>query len=153
MSEEVLLFDWDDEVVNDGMDTNFVTLEPGTYDFEVTKFERGTYTPSANAKTPACNQALMTIKITTDDGICTITDKFPMASTMEWKISSFFRSIGLKKHGEPVKMDWNGAIGCKGRAKITKTKGNKEDRYFNNVETYLDPVAGTVSTEGGDEWS
>lgn len=150
MSEETKVFDWDDEVVNDGEESSFVTLEPGEYEFEVTKFERGSYTPSANAKTPACNQALMTLRITTDDGICNIVEKFPLASTMEWKIRAFFRSIGKCKHGEPYKMDWQGAIGCKGRAKITKTAGKKDDRYFNNVDKFVDPKAGT---EEDDEWS
>ena len=147
MTDEVRVYDWEDEISDDG-NGSFVTLEEGNYDFEVTKFERGHYTPSANSKTPACNQANITIKISTADGDCYITDKFPLASTMEWKASAFFRSIGLKKHGEPLKMRWNETIGCKGRAFITKTKGEKQDIYFNNVKNYLDPV----KTED-DEWS
>lgn len=148
MAEEVKVFDWDDEIVNDGKETEFVTLEPGDYDFTVVKFDRSTFTPKAGSKTPACNQANITIKISTDKGDCFIVEKFPMASTMEWKISSFFRSIGMKKHGEAVKMDWNGAIGEKGRATITKTKGTSENVYFNNVKTFLDSVK-----VADDEWS
>ena len=148
MAEEVKVFDWDDEIVNDGNETAFVTLEPGDYDFEVVKFERGTFTPKAGGKTPACNQAIVTLKISTDKGDCFIQDKFPMASTMEWKISAFFRSIGMKKHGEALKMDWNGSIGESGRATITKTKGEKQDVFFNNIKTYLDPVKAV-----DDEWS
>lgn len=146
MAEEVKVYDWDDEISDDG-NGSFVTLEEGSYDFEVTKFERGHYTPSANSKTPACNQANITIKISTKDGDAYIVDKFPLASTMEWKASAFFRSIGLKKHGEPLKMRWTETIGCKGRAYITKTKGEKQDVYFNNVKNYLDPV------KVDDEWN
>ena len=146
MAEEVKVYDWDDEISDDG-NGSFVTLDEGSYDFEVTKFERGHYTPSANSKTPACNQANITIKISTKDGDAYIVDKFPLASTMEWKASAFFRSIGLKKHGEPLKMRWTETIGCKGRAYITKTKGEKQDVYFNNVKNYLDPV------KVDDEWS
>ena len=146
MAEEVKVYDWDDEISDDG-NGSFVTLDEGNYDFEVTKFERGHYTPSANSKTPACNQANITIKISTKDGDAYIVDKFPLASTMEWKASAFFRSIGLKKHGEPLKMRWTETIGCKGRAYITKTKGEKQDVYFNNVKKYLDPV------KVDDEWS
>jgi hypothetical protein len=146
MAEEVKVYDWDDEISDDG-NGSFVTLDEGNYDFEVTKFERGHYTPSANSKTPACNQANITIKISTKDGDAYIVDKFPLASTMEWKASAFFRSIGLKKHGEPLKMRWTETIGCKGRAYITKTKGEKQDVYFNNVKNYLDPV------KVDDEWS
>lgn len=149
---EVTVFDWEDEIVNDGEDKEFIVLEPGEYAFEVNKFERSTYTPSANAKTPACKMALVTIKISTKEGDCYIVDKFPMASTMEWKISSFFRSIGMKKHGEPIKIDWEGAIGKTGICKVTKTEGTKKDGvFFNNIDRYVDPRA---TTEGGDdEWS
>lgn len=147
MAEEVKVYDWDDEISDDGNGT-FITLEEGSYDFEVTKFERGHYTPSANSKTPACNQANITIKISTKDGDAYIVDKFPLASTMEWKASAFFRSIGLKKHGEPLKMRWTETIGCKGRVYITKTKGEKQDVFFNNVKNYIDPVKTEV-----DEWS
>ena len=142
-AEEVKVFDWDDEVEFDGEGGgDFVTLEPGTYDFEVHKYERGTFTPkSENSKTPACNQIEITLKISTADGDAYVKDRFPLASTFEWKISSFFRSIGLKKHGERLRMQWDKAVGEKGRAKITKTKGNSDNIFFNNVDSYLDPVA------------
>lgn len=149
MDEKTKVFDWDDEIQDDGEGVSFVTLEEGDYDFEVTKFERSHYTPSDKAKTPACNQANMTIKISIDGGECFIVDKFPLASTMEWKISAFFRSVGLKKHGERLKMQWQESIGLKGKAHITKTEGSKEGMFFNNVGYYIDPVVGTEA----DEWS
>lgn len=150
MSEEIKVLDWDDEIENDGSG-EFVVLEEGDYEFEVTKFERSHYTPSADAKTPACNQANITLKISTKEGDCFITEKFPLASTMEWKISSFFRSIGLKKHGEKLKMKWNESIGLKGRAHVTKTEGTKKNGvYFNNIGKFIDPV---VTTKEDDEWS
>ena len=149
MAEEVKVYDWDDEIENDGEEREYVTLEEGDYDFEVTKFERGNYTPSANAKTPACNQAIMTLKIATNDGDAYVIDKFPLASTMEWKIAAFFRCVGLKKHGEAVKMMWKDSIGCKGKVHITKTKGNNDNVFFNNVGKYIDPPA----KGDDDEWS
>lgn len=149
MSEEVKVLDWDDEIEFDGEDRSFVTLEEGDYEFEVTKFERGHYTPKAGAKTPACNQASMTLKVTTKEGDCFLTDNFPLASTMEWKISAFFRSVGLKKHGEKLKMQWKESLGLKGRAHITKTEGTKGGVFFNNVGYYIDPVAKGED----DEWS
>lgn len=149
MAEEVKVFDWDDDILDDGAQQTFVTLEEGDYEFEVTKFERGHYTPKAGAKTPACNQANITLKVSTENGDCFIQEKFPLASTMEWKISAFFRSIGLKQHGEKLKMSWNDALGRKGKAHITKTSGTKENTVFNNVGYYIDPVA-----KGEDvEWS
>lgn len=150
MGEEIKVLDWDDEIENDGEGGSFATLEEGDYEFTVHKFERSHYTPSANAKTPACNQANITLKISTKEGDCYIVDKFPLASTMEWKISAFFRSVGLKKHGERLKMKWNEAIGTKGRAHITKSEGTKEGVYFNNIGYYIDPVAKGAEV---DEWS
>lgn len=150
MSEEVKVFDWDDEIQDDGApQKEFVTLEEGDYEFEVHKFERGSYTPKPGAKTPACNQAIMTLKVTTDEGDCYIKDNFPLASTMEWKISSFFRAVGLKQHGEKLKMQWTDSIGTKGRAHITKTEGRTASVFFNNVGYYIDPVAKAED----DEWS
>lgn len=147
--DDVKIFDWDDEIQDDGAQKSFVTLEEGDYDFEVTKFERGHYTPKAGVKTPACNQANITLKIETSEGDCYITESFPLASSMEWKISAFFRSVGLKKHGEKLKMKWNESIGLKGKAHITKTTGNKDNVFFNNVGYYIDPVAKAED----DEWS
>lgn len=129
MSDEIKVLDWDDEIQDDG-NGEFVILEEGDYEFTVSKFERSHYTPSADAKTPACNQANITIKIETANGDCFITEKFPLASTMEWKISAFFRSIGLKKHGEKLKMQWNESIGLKGKAISPRQKALRRRAYF-----------------------
>lgn len=147
---DIVLFDWEDEIEKDGEDTSFVILEPGDYDFEVSKYERGRYTPSESAKTPPCNQVEVTLCIQTSKGTAYIKDRFPLASTFEWKLSAFFRSIGLKKHGEKLKMEWDKAVGLKGRAKIIKVEGNKEGLYFNNVDKYFDPV---IAKGAADEWS
>ena len=138
---DVTLLDWDDEIENDGNDSEFVVLESGDYKFSVAKFERGHYTPSASAKTPACNMAIVTLKISTSGGDCFIRENFPMASTMEWKISAFFRSIGMKQHGEKLKMDWQGAVGREGLARITKDPGEKNGVFFNHVKNFIDPPA------------
>ena len=45
---------------------------------------------------------------------------------MEWKVSSFFRSLGLKKSGEPLVMDWSKVEGAKGRGHF------KPDTYTGN---------------------
>lgn len=147
MADEIKILDWDDEIENDG-NGGFITLEEGDYNFEVFKFERGHYTPGPDSKIPACNQAIITLKISTKEGDAFVIERFPLASNMEWKLSAFFRSIGLKKHGEKLKMKWNESIGCKGKAHITKTEGSKGGVYFNNVGRFLDPV----ETED-DEWS
>ena len=148
--DDIKVFDWDDEIENDGEE--FTTVEEGDYDFTVEKFERGNYTPGPNAKTPPCNAADMTLKITTKDGDCFVRDRLLLAGNNEWRISAFFRSIGMKKHGEKLKMDFKGAIGKTGRAHITKTEGQTKGVYFNNVGKYIDPPASAAKKDKDDEW-
>lgn len=141
-------FDWDDEILDDGEQRDFIVLEPGEYEFEVYNFERAFYTAKADGKLPDCNEADITLKISTDEGDAFVKDKFYLVKACEWKISSFFVSIGLKKHGEPLRMDWNGSIGLTGRCKVTKDKGTKNDEvYFNNVKSYVAPKAKAAGEE------
>ena len=41
-----------------------------------------------------------------------------LSKALTWKLSAFFRSIGQKKRGEKITMDWNKVLGAKGRAHI-----------------------------------
>lgn len=150
MSEELnIAFDWDADIEDDGLG-GFITLEEGNYDFEVHELERSFYTPSPTSSLPPCNMAIVTLKVETADGTAYISDKLQLCSKMEWKLSAFFRSIGLKKHGEKLTMKWDKVVGCKGKAHITKDEGTKKaGTFFNNVGYYIDPVAGTEA----DTWS
>ena len=82
-------FDWDDEIQNDGQE--FITLPEGDYVFEVVDFERGRYPGSA--KIPPCNKASLTLQVKTEDGIARIRTDLILYRSLEWKISSFFRSV------------------------------------------------------------
>ena len=89
---------------------------------------------------PACNKATISINIDNDIGVATARFDLILYRTLEWKIASFFRCIGQKKHGEKVAMNWNGIIGARGRAHIkprTYQKGS-EDRQVNDVERFYD---------------
>lgn len=148
---EMQVFDWDDSIENDGKE--FVTLEEGNYDFEVTEFERAYYQPGPNSSLPACNMAVVTLCVKTPEGNAYIQDKLHLCSKMEWKLSSFFRSIGLKKHGKKLAMKWDKVPGARGKAHITKDEGTKKPgTFFNNVGYYIDPVAGAASASD-DTWS
>ena len=60
---------------------------------------------------------------------------------MEWKLSSFFRCIGQKKHGERVTMDWTKVVGSKGRAHFkprTYTDRDGNERQANDVDRFYD---------------
>lgn len=150
MAEENKVYDWDDEITYDGNDVNFVTLDEGDYEYEVTEFTRSNYTPSEKSTLPACAMAVIKIKVSDGNGGCTyITDNFPLCSKMEWKISQFHRSVGLKKHGETTKMRWAESVGLKGKVHVTQTPGKKEGTVFNNIGRWLDPE----DEKGDDTWS
>lgn len=128
--------DWDDVIQNDGAE--FVVLEPGDYVFEVVDFERGRF--PGGAKIPACNKATVTLQVKTPEGITRVRTDLLLYRTLEWKISSFFRSIGQKKHGQRLVMDWNNIIGTRGRARFSVREYQKdgETRQINDVERFYD---------------
>lgn len=147
-ADEMQVFDWDDVIEDDGDDRDFVVLEPGEYPFEVASFERGSHEAKPGGKAPTCKKAIIKIRITTDEGVTLITENFLLYKKMEWKISQFFRSLGIKQQGQKAIMKWDSTVGCTGRCKVTKDKGNEEGVYFNHVSKWLPP-----EEEVSEEWS
>ena len=136
MATDSRIMDWDDTIESDGQE--FVVLPEGDYTFTVTNFERGRFPGST--KIPACNKATITISIDNDQGVATARFDLILYRTLEWKIASFFRSIGQKKHGEKVVMNWNGIVGARGKAHIKPRTYQKdgEDRQANDVDRFYD---------------
>ncbi len=136
-NEQNMYLDWNDTIENDGQE--FITLEEGDYIFEVTGFERGRF--PGGAKIPACNKAALTLQVKTPEGIAVIKTDLLLYKTMEWKLSSFFRCIGQKKHGERLAMDWNRVVGSRGRAHFkprTYTDRDGNERQANDVDRFYD---------------
>ena len=90
-----MFLDWNDSIETDGQE--FVLLPEGDYNFVVTNFERGRF--PGGQKVPACNKATITVQIQTNDGIAMVKFDLLLYRSLEWRISSFFRCIGQKKHG------------------------------------------------------
>ena len=130
------LFDWDSEIESDGQE--YVTVTPGDYAFTVTKVERQNYpgNQSSGGKIPACNLALVTGEIDVPKGKATFRERLYLYKGYEWKLSAFFRCLGLKKHGEKLRMNFNEAVGKRGMAKF----GNHEynGSTYNQLEQYYD---------------
>ena len=130
------LFDWDSEIESDGQE--YVTVQPGDYAFTVTKVERQNYPGNVNSggKIPACHLAVVTGEIDVPKGKATFRERLYLYKGYEWKLSAFFRCLGMKKHGEKLRMNFNGAIGKRGMAKfgIHEYNGNT----YNQVEQYYD---------------
>lgn len=129
---------WEDEIENDGAD--FILLPEGDYDFEVTGFSRARH--GGSAKLPPCNKAELSILIETPEGQTTIKHNLFLHTKTEGLLCSFFTSIGQRKHGEKLKMNWNTVIGAKGRCKVfidkyTNDKG--EERQTNKIQKFYEP--------------
>ena len=131
---------WDDEIENDSPE--YITLPEGEYPFTVTNFERGRYQPGPNSKLPPCNMAVLTIELLSPDGFAVpVKDKLYLHSSTEGFLCEFFTSIGQRKHGERVRMNWNAVTGSKGRAKVGIREYQKdgETRTINEIKKYLEP--------------
>lgn len=141
-NEEVKVYDWDDEITNDGYEsTEVVTLPEGNYPFKVIKVDKSFY--DGSSKIPPCNMAKVTMLIDGGElgnGMCT--ENLYLTEKQEWKAAQFLRSIGLKKHGEPVK--WRLIADCtgeEGRCRVIVDKftdKNNNERENNKVDKYFD---------------
>lgn len=137
MENKDMLMDWNDSIETDGQE--YVLLPEGDYNFTVTHFERGRF--SGSAKIPATNKAIITVQVQTKEGTTSVKFDLILYRTLEWRISAFFRSIGQKKHGEKLTMDWNKVIGSKGRAHFKQrsyTNQNGEEKFVNDVDRFID---------------
>ena len=130
---------WDSAIEDDGQ--GFILLPEVDYDFTVTGFERGQH--GGSAKVPACPKALLTLSVDTPSGVAQVKTSLLLYKTVEWKLSSFFRSIGQKKHGERLVMDWNAVLGSSGRAHIVQREFTGNDgtqKKTNDVDYFIDYI-------------
>lgn len=113
-----------DDVIEEE-DGGFTLLPAGAYEFAITKITRGRY--NGSDKVPACGEVNIEMKVGNEAaGTTTITERFFMLRKFEWKLSQFFLSIGLKKHGEPLKIRWN-IEGMKGKCEVYVDSYTKKD--------------------------
>lgn len=126
-------------------DGGFVLLPDGDYDFIVNKVTRSRY--EGSDKMPSCNTVSVELSVWGAQDRATITERFFLVKKFEWKLSQFFLSIGLKKHGEQLVMRWN-IEGYKGKCKVyidnykrddgSKGQSNKIKKFYaydENVQT------------------
>ena len=105
----------------------------------ITNIERGRFPGST--KIPPCNKAVLTLAIDSDQGRTSVNADLIMYSSMEWKLSQFLRSVGLKKEGEKVRVKWDQLVGKKGRCIIkhrTYTNKNGEEKQTNDIDRFID---------------
>ena len=130
--EQNRALNWDDEIKHE---SSFTLLPEGEYNFKVINFERAWY--EGSDKIPPCNKAIITIKIETPQGDAEIKENFFLTTKTEGLLSAFFGSIGQKKKGEPLRMNWNKVIGSTGRVNIGFREYNGNN--YNQVKRWLSP--------------
>lgn len=114
------------EGVIENEDGGFTLLPDGDYDFTVNKVTRSRYEGN-DKKMPSCNTVSVELSVWGAGGDKTIiTERFFLIKKFEWKLSQFFLSIGLKKHGEQLVMRWN-IEGYKGKCKVYIDNYKKKD--------------------------
>lgn len=113
---------WDDQIADEGGE--YEPLPEGDYKFTVKSVERAR--SKGEGKLPACNMAKVTLTVHGDRDR-EITVNLVLHSTLEWKLSQFFLSIGMKKHGEPLHMNWPGAVTKTGNCHVTVRTFRKKD--------------------------
>lgn len=125
---------WDDEITKDSSD--FILLPEGDYDFVVESYERARHPGSA--KLPACNKAVLKLRIETEEGVAFINHNLFLHSITEGMLSAFFSAIGQKEKDKPLKMNWNMVPGSTGRAKVGIHTYEKdgEERKANDIKRF-----------------
>ena len=125
---------WEDTIEKD---SDRVLLPDGLYYFTVVGMERTRHTPQPGGKLPACNKAIVSIKIVANEGETELRHNLFLHSSTEGMLSAFFAAIGQKKKGEPLRMNWNTIIGTTGVCKVGTRQYNNNN--YNEVKSMLYP--------------
>mgnify|MGYP006954360628 FL=1 len=145
-------YNWDDEISQDSAE--LALLPEGEYEFSVTGFERGRY--PGGAKLPSCPKATVSLRFEGVEGVAVIKHNFFLHSKCEGLLCAFFTCLGMRKRGEPLRMDWPGTVGRTGRAKITVRSytGNDGREYqTNDVKQFLEPENAPAAPAAAQSWT
>ena len=126
---------WDDTIEKESGE--FILLPTADYNFTVKSFERARH--AGSEKLPPCNKAVIHCEIINELGAVEITKNLFLHTKTEGLLSSFFGSIGQKKKGEKLQMNWNAVVGSTGRAKVAVRtwKGRDgEDMKSNDIKKF-----------------
>ena len=124
--------DWGSEI---SQESSFILLPEGDYEFMLEKFERGR--SKGSEKLPPCNMAVLTIRIydNVSGESTSVIHNLILHTKMEWALSAFFASIGQKKKGESLKMNWTLVPNSRGRCTvgIREYNGNQ----YNEIKKFI----------------
>lgn len=140
-------FNWDDIIENDSGE--YILLPEGDYDFRVLSFERERH--QGSAKLPPCNKAVLNIEVTSPQGKTTIRHNLFLHSKCEGLLCAFFSSIGQRKRGEKLQMNWNSVTGATGKCKVkihTWTKDDGSQGQSNEISKFYEKEEKPTFTPG-----
>ncbi len=121
--------DWNSEI-----EETYLDLPDGTYDFTVVELERGHYEPKPDGKIKEpCPQVKVHVEVKdpNSDQKAKINSLLILHTRTKGLLCNFFRSIGVMKKGESLKMDWN-VIGKTGKLKLSHN-----DKNFMQIDKFL----------------
>jgi len=129
--------DFDATIQNDGGD--FRTLPEGIYPFTVKSFEKGRH--NGTKKFAPGNLVKLTLRAGVAPDASDVTSTLYLDTEAEWKLCQFFLAIGMRKHGEALKMDWDATVGKTGLVELEHYSyvDNGDEKTINSVVRYLDP--------------
>lgn len=114
---------WDDEIQQE---SSRLLLPDGDYRFTVERFDRARH--AGSNKIPPCNKAIVYFRVFAANGNSVlITENLFLHTSMEWKLSEFFASIGMKRKGEKAQMNWNEVYGKSGVCHVKTRIYEKKD--------------------------
>jgi hypothetical protein len=135
---------WDDEIVHDNVDQP--VFPEGIYPFEIVNLKRGQHQPKPDGKgkLPPCPKATVVIRVYGPGGEkADIDHNLFLHSRCEGMLCAFFVAIGQRKHGEPLRPQWNQVIGARGWCKLKVYKGQRQDGsdyQGNDIKSFIDPA-------------
>lgn len=140
------IIDWDGSIQNDGSD--LVTL-PDNEEVWMTvrAVERG---HNKAGDTPQVMLMFYAESIA-GNGRTIVRDYITMTRKSEWKLCELFRALGLRQHGQELKLRWD-LEGMTARAILSVeeyTSSFGEVRQNNKIKKYLEPEPMSVVDVGG----
>lgn len=136
---------WDVWIDTD--DEGFTLLEEGDYDFTVNEINKRV---SSNQR----NMLEVTLTVTDGEASTTVKDYLVITQKALWKVASFLRAIGLKKHGQGVSLSViDKALGKTGRCHLIVDEYTNNDgkTYKNNkIGSYYDLVENSKAQKAQD---
>jgi len=119
-------------------ESDFILLPPGDYEFVIADYERARH--EGSEKLPPCGKLIVQLRIKypqAPDGYVTMRHNLFFHTKTEGMLSTFLKSIGQKKKGEPTKVNWQTFTGSTGRCKID-VKKSKNGNDFNDIKKFYE---------------